>query len=103
MASTYEYAVRPTFDPDTETYHVSHDADAPWPISTTIVLSLSSLTEHGPTEMSPLTRAVDPDELHEHISGRSHGAEMEFQWYGFCVTVRDDGETTFAPVTGRHA
>ena len=99
MTSTYEHAIRPTFDPDTETYHISHDAEMSWPITTSIVLSLSSLVDDEPTEMSPLTGAVDPDELQDHVSGRSHGTEMEFEWYGFRVTVRDDGETTFIPMT----
>ena len=103
MAPTYEFTIRPRFDPDAGTYHLSHDLDASWPISTSIVLSLSSLTEDDPTEMPPLARAVDPDELQGHISGRSHGAELEFQWQGFRVTVRDDGETTFTPVIGHPA
>lgn len=103
MTPTSKHAIRPTFDSDTETYHMSHDADASWPISTSIVLSLSSLTEDDPTEMSPLVRAVDTDELQGHISGQSHRAEMNFQWHDFRVSVRDDGETTFTPVTDQHA
>lgn len=98
MIPTDEHAIRPTFDPGTGTYHVSHDADASWPISTSIVLSLCALIDDDPTETPPITRAVDPDELQEHISGQFHGGEMEFQWCGFRVTVRDDGETTFTPV-----
>ena len=103
MTSTYEQTIRPTFDPDTETYHISHDAETSWPISTSIVLSLSSLVDDEPTKMAPLTGTVDPDELQDHISGSSHGTEMEFEWYGFRVTVRDDGETTFIPITDQHA
>lgn len=103
MTSSYQHAIRPTFDPDTETYHMSHDTDTSWPISTSIVLSVSSLTEDDPTEMSPLARTVDPDKLQGHISGQSHGAEMEFVWYDYRVTVRDDGETTLTPVTDQPA
>lgn len=59
--------IRPEFDSQTGTYRVDHDGDSPWEASTTLVLAISSVTGEGPTEMLPLSRAVDPDVLDKHV------------------------------------
>lgn len=98
MSTAYDNSVRPEFDAQSETYHVSHDADCSWEVSTTLILSLSSLTGDEPTQMLPLNRAVDPAELRSHIHGRDQGALLSFDFHGYHVTARDDGQITFTPL-----
>ena len=98
MTVAYDDTIVPESDPYSEIYRVYHDADSPWKISTTLVLSLQSLTKDEPTEMRPLNRAVDPDVLECHVQGQNRGAELTFEFHGHRVTVRDDGRITFSPL-----
>lgn len=90
--------IRPEFDPQAGTYRVDHDADSPWEASTTLVLAISSVTGEEPTEMLPLTLAVDPDVLNRHVGGRDRGASLTFEFDGHQVTVQDSGRIEFAAV-----
>lgn len=103
MSTAYDNSVRPEFDAQSETYRVSHDTDSPWEVSTTLVLSLSSLTGDEPTQMRPLNRAVDPDKLTSHVRGRDQGALVSFDFHGYHVTARDDGQITFTPLDEQEA
>lgn len=97
MTESYNGAVRPEYDPRSETYQVYHDTDSSWNVSTTIILSIRSLTEDEHRQMLPLNHAVDPDVLGRHVRGRDRGAQVSFSFLGYYVTVRDDGRIKFAP------
>lgn len=98
LAPTHSDTVRPEFDPRTETYVVDHDCDSAWDVTTTLVYSLSSLTDVEPTEMRPLGYAVDPDGLDTHVRSGSEDATVSFEFHGHRVTVRGDGQIEFAPL-----
>lgn len=100
---TYDDAVHPEFDPQAESYQVYHDANSSWDVSTTLILSLSSLTGDGSTQMPPLHRAIDPDELQLHVRGRTNGAHVTFEFHGHEVTVHDDGLIEFTPLDEQEA
>jgi hypothetical protein len=97
MSTTYEKTVQPEPGPHAKTHHVYHDSNSPWKASTTIVLSLKSLTGDESTQMLPLNRAIDPDVLESHLQGRDRGAHLSFEFHGYTVKVRDDGQITFTP------
>lgn len=90
--------VRPEFDPSSGRFQVYHDTDWSWNATTTLVYSLSSLTNVGPLEMRPLYGVVDPDVLDTHVQGRARGAKLTFDFYGYRVAVRDTGHITFLPL-----
>lgn len=96
MFATYEKCVEPEFDSRTGNYHIDYDADSAWPVSTAIVLALSSLTDLESTSMCPLNDVVDADALNEHVRGRERDAEMSFESHGYRVSVRSDGRIRFA-------
>lgn len=94
-------SVRPEFEPRSGVYRVNHDADGSWPVSTTLVLAIGSLTGDDPKGMLPLNRAVDPDVLEHHVGTRTRGAELSFEFHGYRVTVRDDGRIDLLPLDER--
>lgn len=100
MSTTYQTAVRPEFDSNSETYRVHHDPDSPWSVSTTVVLSIQSLTGAEPTEMRPLNRAVDPDILGSYLQEKGRDTCLSFTFHGHEVTVQEDGRLVFAPLEG---
>lgn len=89
------------FDPDSGAYTVYHAPDSSWKVTTTVVHSISELTGYEPTQMLPLNRAVDPDVLESHVRGRDRGAQLSFEFHGYHVTVRDDGEIRLSPLEER--
>lgn len=91
LLATSETTMHPEFDPRADVHRIEHESESPWPVSTTIVLALSSLTGIEPTAMLPLYRAVDPDALSHHVQGRDRDAELSFEHHGYQVTVRGDG------------
>lgn len=95
MSVTPATAIQPEFDPQTGTHLVDHDADSPWEASTTLVLAISSVTGEEPTEMLPLSLAVDPDVLNRHVGGRDRGATLSFEFDGHRVSVEDSGRIEF--------
>lgn len=98
MTATRSTSIRPASDPRTEAYHVEHSPHSPWPVSTTVVLGIASLTDLEPTSMLPLHSAVDPDALNRHVSDiRDRHAELSFEFQGYRVTVRGDGHIRFVP------
>lgn len=101
MTTTYDTTVRPTRDRESGTYHMYHDSDSSWKVTTDLVFAISSLTEDDPSEMLPLNRAVDPDVLESHVHGRKRGAHLSFDFRGYHVTVRDDGQIEFTPLGER--
>jgi len=98
MVSTHADAVHPSYDPRTETYEVHHDGDSALDVTTTLVLSLSSLTDDDPREMRPLAHTVDPDALDRHVRGADESATLSFEFHGYRVTVGSDGRIRFAPL-----
>ena len=98
MVSTHADVVHPEYDPRTETYAVYHDSDSAWDVTTTLVLSLSSLTDDEPREMGPLAHVVDPDVLTGHVRGGNEDATLAFEFHDHRVTVRGDGRIRFAPL-----
>ena len=103
MSSTHTENVHPEFDPRTETYQVYHDSDSSWEASTTLVLSLSSLTDDAPQQMHPLSSVVDPDVLNGHVRSQNQDATLSFEFHDHRVTVRQDGRIQFDPLQdGEH-
>jgi len=98
MAPSCTNAVRPSFDPLTDTYTVRHDRDSAWDASTTLVLSLGSLTDDAPEEMPPLGHAVDLEVLDAHVRGGDEAATVSFEFHDYRVTVQGDGRIQFEPV-----
>lgn len=98
MLTTYENTVRPEFDTRSKTYRISYDPDRSTSVSTTLVLSLCSLTGDEPTQMRPLSRAVDPDVLESHVQSRDRGSDISFEFHDHQVTVQDDGQIEFTPI-----
>lgn len=103
MSIAYENTVRPEPDPRSEVHRIYYDTDCSCPVSTILVLSISSLTGDEPTEMLPLNSAVDPDVLECHVQGRTRGADLSFEFHSYHVTARDDGRITFTPLDERDA
>lgn len=100
MFATYEKSVEPKFDSRSGGYWIDFDPHSSWPVSTAVVLALSSLTGTEPTEMRPLNDLVDADSLNAHVRGRERNAELSFDFHGYLVSVRGDGRITFDS-TGR--
>lgn len=98
MSLTRTDAIRPEFDPERGTYEVYHDTDSSWEVSTTLVLSLSSLTDDDPRQMRSLNSVVDPDVLNGHVRGRNSGATLSFEFHDHRVTVQDDGHLELFPL-----
>lgn len=98
MSATIDTTVRPAFDDSSETYTLSLDADSPGDAPSTLVLSICSVTGADPRALRPLSRAVDPDVLANHVRGGVRGATLSFEFHGHDVTVRDDGRVEFAPL-----
>lgn len=98
MSATPATTIRPEFDPRTGTHRVDHDPESPWEASTTLVLAISSVTGEEPTEMLPLSLAVDPDVLNKHVGGRDRGATISFEFDGRQVSVHDSGRIEFTAV-----
>lgn len=98
MSAPYQQHVRPEFDAQKDVYRTTHDADRPWPPSTTTVLALAELTGVEPTDMLPLAGTVDPDTLNTHVQGNASDVELSFEFHGYDVTVRGDGCIEFEPV-----
>lgn len=48
--------------------------------------------------MLPLNRAVDPEALECHVRERNRGSQLSFEFHGYRVTVRDDGQVCFSPL-----
>lgn len=101
MATTYDTTVRPIRERETDTHHVHHNPDNSCKITTSLVLAVSSMTEDDPSEMLPLNRAIDPDVLESHIQGRERGTHLSFDFQGYHVAVRDDGQIELTPLDER--
>lgn len=98
MSTSYDDTVRPEFDAQSGTYRFSYDTDSSTSVSTSLVLSLCSLTDDEPTQMRPLSRAVDPDVLESHVESRDRGSNLTFEFHGHRVTVQDGGQVEFSPI-----
>lgn len=98
MSATIDATVRPEVDDRSETDTPSLDGERPGDGRSTLVLSICSVTGAEPRQLSPLSRAVDPDALAGHVRGRERGATLSVEFHGHDVTVRDDGRLEFAPV-----
>ncbi|MCU4744792.1 HalOD1 output domain-containing protein [Natronoglomus mannanivorans] len=59
-----------------------------------VVSAVAEASGADPLELPPLGRAIDPDALNELFTGRSEStvAEVTFQYAGYDVTVRGNGE-----------
>lgn len=103
MIATYEHHVEPEIDPRTQRLRIDYDAASPWPVSTAIVLALSSITDIAPTEMRPLNNVVDVDGLNSHVEGRDRGSIVSFELHGYHVSVHADGTVTFTATDSTEA
>ena len=101
MFETYKRTVRPEFDSRKGVYRITHESDRPWPVSTTAVLAISSVTGDEPTDMIPLATVVDPDVLNSHVQHNTGDAKLSFEYHGYDVTVRSDGLIEFDSPYGR--
>lgn len=104
MIATQTTTVQPEYNSRAGAYHIYHRPRNPWPVSTTIVLGISSLTDTDPTSMLPLYGAADPDVLERHVTDvRDRDVELTFKFHGYGVTVHSDGHIEFAPLDDREA
>lgn len=98
MSAMNDTSIRPEYDSRSGTYRVDYDPDSPRTACTTVVLTISSLTEVDPLDMLPLHSAVDPDALEQHVRGRDRTARLLFEFHGHHVTVHGDGRIEFVPI-----
>lgn len=99
MFADYEAAVRPSGCPTGGAFHLVHQPESPPPVSTAIVVAVSSLTGLEPTHMRPLNDVVDPDALNRHVDEiRNRSAVLSFEFHGYRVAVRGDGHVEFTAV-----
>jgi len=54
-----------TFDPDTDTYRLSHDRQSDESLTTTISRAIAIVLNTPPTELDPLYETVDADALNQ--------------------------------------
>ncbi|WP_436926703.1 HalOD1 output domain-containing protein [Halosimplex amylolyticum] len=98
MSTTYDNIVSPEFDPHSGTFQTSLNTDGSCSATTELILIVSSLTGDEPTQMLPLNNAVDPDALERHVSERDRDAELSFDFHGYHIIIRGDGQVTFTPI-----
>lgn len=91
--------VQPELDIRTGAFHADHPRRGPWPVSTTVVLGVASLTGTRPTSMPPLNDTIDPDVLNRHVrQRRNRDVAVSFEFQGYRVAVWDDGHVMFTPL-----
>ncbi|MFP9192047.1 HalOD1 output domain-containing protein [Natronosalvus vescus] len=98
-------ANRPVYYDDRRgTYHTWYDRGEYEPVSTAILMAVSSIRGIDPEYLEPLRDAIDPDALNELFNdwdGQKRGLEsvaVSFI-YGQCtVTVHGDGEIVIEPM-----
>lgn len=101
MIANRDPNTRPEGDSRSGSGCVDHNPRDPWPVSTTVVLAISSLAGIDPTELRPLNDVVDPDALNQHVHEiRERDAELSFCYHGYRVTVRGDGHIELAVIEG---
>ncbi|WP_255193855.1 HalOD1 output domain-containing protein [Natronobeatus ordinarius] len=96
-------AGRPVYYDDCAgTYHSWVDDAVCEPVSTTLLLVVSSIQGVDPLELDDLTAAVDPDALESLFdhwqAGTESGATVSFTFAQCTVTVHDTGELVVEPV-----
>ncbi|GAB3675790.1 HalOD1 output domain-containing protein [Halopiger thermotolerans] len=91
------------YDPDRGTYHTQCDADDYEPVSTALLLTVSSVLGVEPDDLEPLSERVDPDALNSLFADwcadepRVGNGTVSFSFSQCAVTIRADGELVIDP------
>ncbi|AEH38627.1 HalOD1 output domain-containing protein [Halopiger xanaduensis] len=91
------------YDPDRGTYHTRCDADAYEPVSTALLLTVSSVLGVEPDDLEPLSECVDPDSLNSLFANwradepRVGDGTVSFTFSQCGVTIHADGEIVIDP------
>ncbi|WP_254763142.1 HalOD1 output domain-containing protein [Natrinema marinum] len=95
------------YDEGRETYHTWCDEGAYEPVSTALLMTVSSVLEVEPDDLEPLSECVEPDALNAlfvHWRGdepRVGDGSISFTFSQCAVTVRADGEIVIDPTRRR--
>ena len=96
------------YDEDRETYHTWCDGDAYEPVSTTLLLTVSSVFDVDLEDLETLSDYIEPDALNalfghwQRDEGQSGGGSVSFPFAKCTVTVHANGELVIEP-THRYA
>ena len=91
------------YDEDRGTYHTWCDADAYEPVSTALLLTISSVFEVDPADLETLSESIEPDALNalfghwQRDGARAGDGSISFPFAGCTVTVHADGELEIEP------
>lgn len=92
-----------TFDPQTETYRLTHDWQAGESIAMAVTIGVAAVTDTPPTEMNPLYEVIDPDALNQLYtpttgdSPQHSGCWTRFTFNKCDVSVYEDGKIEITP------
>ncbi|WP_408959447.1 HalOD1 output domain-containing protein [Natrinema sp. 74] len=95
------------YDEDRETYHTWCDEGAYEPVSTALLMTVSSVLGVEPDDLEPLSECIEPDALNElvvHWRGdepRVGDGSISFTFSRCAVTVQSDGEIVIDPTRRR--
>ena len=96
------------YDEDRGTYHTWCDVDSREPVSTALVLTVSSVLEVEPDDLETLSEYIEPDALNELFGHwqrdepRAGDGSISFPFTECTVTVHANGELVIEPAH-RHA
>jgi len=96
------------YDEDRGTYHTWCDTDSYEPVSTALVLTVSSVLEIDPNELGMLSEYIEPDALNalfghwQRDGPRAGDGSISFPFTQCTVTVHANGELVIEPAH-RHA
>ena len=93
---------RTGYDPITDTYYAQHEWGGERALVTTIITTVTAMTNDDPTASEPMQEAIDLEALEGILRSlresehRSAGS-VRFTFEGFAVEVRSDGEIQVRP------
>ena len=91
------------YDEDRGTYHVWYDGNSCEPVSTAVLLTISSVLEVDPTDLETLSERIEPDALNALVSHwrrdkpQVGGGSISFPFSECTVTVHANGELVINP------
>ena len=91
------------YDEQLDAYRVQYDWSSPTPLTTTVVEMIGTISETPADDLAPLYETVDPDALEDLLSpGTATGsaAGVWFNYAGYRVTIRGEGEIEVTPAEG---
>lgn len=88
---------RTGYDPITDTYYAQHEWGDERALVTTIVRTVTAMTNDDPTAGDPMGETIDLEALERILrslreADRRSGGSVRFTYRGFAVEVRSDGE-----------